>query len=170
AAGNVGTIATQAYTLDTSAPTKTVGSIAISADAGSSSSDFVTSTASQTITATLSGALSAASGGASAEELWGSVDGGTTWTNITSSVSGTAVSWATTLSAGASSIKLAVRDAAGNVGTIATQSYTLDTSAPTKTVSSIAISADVGSSNSDFVTSTASQTITATLSGALSAA
>src|SRR5438477_8296962 len=100
AAGNVGTIATQAYTLDTSAPTKTVSSIAISADLGSSGSDFVTSTASQTITATLSGALAAASGGASAEELWGSVGGGLNWSHITSSVSGTAVSWDTTLSSG----------------------------------------------------------------------
>src|SRR5205085_1940816 len=137
AAGNVGTIATQAYTLDTSAPTKTVSSIAISADLGSSGSDFVTSTASQTITATLSGALAAASGGASAEELWGSVDGCTTWTNITGSVSGTALRGALPISSGANSIKFAVRDAAGNIGTIATQAYTLDTSAPTKTVGSI---------------------------------
>ena len=128
---------------------------------GSSSSDFNTSTALQTITATLSAGLG------TGESLWGSVDGGATYTNISSSVSTTAVSWAGATLSGSSSIKFQVRDAAGNAGETATQVYVLDTTAPTQTISAIDISADTGSSASDFITSTASQTITATLSAVL---
>ena len=56
-AGSLGT--NQAIVVDTTAPTQTVGSIDISADTGSSDSDFTTTTASQTITATLKDATGA---------------------------------------------------------------------------------------------------------------
>ena len=149
-------------TVDTAAPTQTVSGIDISADTGSSSSDFTTATASQTITATLSVALGAG------ESLWGSLDAGSSYMDISSSVSTTAVSWASATLNGSSSIKLQVRDAAGNVGSIATQAYVLDASSPTQTVTGIHISADTaGSSTTDFITKTASQTITATLSAVL---
>src|SRR5205823_3277413 len=128
------------------APAKTVTIDSLSADSGTAG-DFVTNTASQTINATLSGALSAAAGGASAEELWGSVDGGTTWTNITSKVSGTTVTWnGVTLAAGTSSVRMAVRDAAGNVGTVASRAYTLDTTVATP---SLALTSDTGANGSD---------------------
>ncbi|MBF0584412.1 MAG: DUF4347 domain-containing protein, partial [Magnetococcales bacterium] len=79
----------KAIVIDTTAPTQTVGSVAISADTGTSTSDFLTKTAAQTITATLSGAL------AGTDILYGSLDNGTTWTDITSKVSGTAITWNT---------------------------------------------------------------------------
>jgi hypothetical protein len=153
--------ANKAIAIDTTAPTQTISSIDISADTGSSATDFLTATASQTITGTLSANLGAS------ESLWGSVDAGVTYTNISTFVTGTAISWTGATLSGTSSIKIEVRDAAGNVGTVATQNYELDTTAPTQTVGAIDISADTGSSATDFLTATASQTITGTLSANL---
>ena len=153
--------ASKAIVIDTTAPTQTIGSIDISADTGSSATDFLTATASQTITGTLSANLGAS------ESLWGSVNGGVSYTDISSFVTGTALSWTGATLSGTSSITMQVRDLAGNVGTTATQAYELDTTAPTQTVSSIDISADSGSSATDFITATASQTITGTLSANL---
>ncbi|WP_390521704.1 Ig-like domain-containing protein, partial [Vibrio fortis] len=115
----------QSYTVDNTAPITTISNIDISADTGTSNSDFLTKTASQTIVATLSTTL------AGEEILYGSVDGGSRWTDITAKVSGTAVSWDGATLSGSSSIKIKVTDAAGNDGTIATQAYELETSAPT---------------------------------------
>ena len=161
AAGNDGTIATQAYVLDTTAPTTTVSGIDISADTGTSATDFITQTAAQTVTATLSTTL------ATGDIVYGSVDGGSTWTDVTSFVSGTALSWTGVTLAGSSSLQFKVTDAAGNDGTVASQAYVLDTTAPTTTVSGLDISADTGASATDFITQTAAQTVTATLSASL---
>ncbi len=124
AAGNTAAAATQAYVLDTTAPATTVSAIALSADTGESATDLITQTAAQTITATLSGALAAG------EALYGSLDNGASWTQISNMVSGTAVSWTGVTLSGSSSIQLAVRDAAGNTAAAATQAYVLDTVAP----------------------------------------
>ena len=155
--------ANKAIVIDTTAPTQTISSIDISADSGSSATDFLTAVASQTITGTLSANLGAS------ESLWGSVDAGVSYVNISSSVTGTAIAWSGASLSGTSSIKIEVRDAAGNVGTTATQSYELDTTAPTQTIGSIDISDDSGASATDFITATASQTITGTLSAILGA-
>lgn len=155
--------ANKAIVIDTTAPTQTISSIDISADTGISATDFLTATASQTITGTLSANLTAS------ESLWGSVDDGTSYTNVSAFVTGNAISWTNATLSGTRSIKFQVRDLAGNVGVTATQSYELDTTAPTQTISAIDISADTGSSGSDFITLTASQTITATLSANLGA-
>jgi hypothetical protein len=159
-AGNDGTVASQAYTLDTTAPAITFGNLALSNDTGTSGTDFITSSASQTVSATLSAAP------AGTDVVWGSTDGGATWTNITSKVSGTTLSWDNITLSGANTLKLKVTDSAGNDGTVASQAYTLDTTAPALTFSNLALSSDTGTSSTDFITSTASQTITATLSGA----
>jgi len=153
--------ANKAIVIDTTAPTQTISGIDISADTGSSATDFITVTAAQTITGTLSATLG------TGESLWGSVNGGVSYTDISTSVTGTAISWLGATLSGTSSIKFQVRDTAGNVGTTATQNYELDTTAPTQTISGIDISADTGSSATDFLTSTASQTITGTLSANL---
>jgi len=110
-------------TVDTVAPTSTFSALALSVDTGSSSTDFITKTAEQTITATLSGALSAT------ERAYGSLDNGATWTDITDSVFNTSLSWAVTLTA-SNTLKLKVVDLAGNEGTVTSQAYTLDTTAP----------------------------------------
>jgi hypothetical protein len=159
-AGNDGTVAQQAYVLDTTAPTISFSAVALSADTGTSNTDFITNTAAQTISATLSGAL------AGSDILYGSLDNGATWTDITSKVSGTTLTWNGVTLAGSNTLKFKVTDAAGNDGAAHSQAYVLDTIAPTTSFSSLALSADTGASASDFITKTSAQTITATLSGA----
>ncbi|MBM3273147.1 hypothetical protein FJY94_07895, partial [Candidatus Kaiserbacteria bacterium] len=118
-------------TQDTTAPTQTVSAVDISADTGTSATDFLTKTASQTITGTLSGAL------ASGDILYGSVDNGANWINITSKVSGTAISWDGATLSGSSTILFKVADAAGNdSATSGSTAYVLDTIAPTLTITS----------------------------------
>ena len=75
AAGNTTSTPVSLF-IDTTAPTQTVSSTSFNADTGTSGTDLNTQTAAQTITATLSGAL------ATDDILYGSTDGGTTWTNI----------------------------------------------------------------------------------------
>lgn len=78
-----------------------IGGITISADTGKAG-DFVTQTAAQTISATLDTALSSTT-------LWGSLDNGATWTDISASVTGTALSWTgVTLAGGTNTVKFAV--------------------------------------------------------------
>lgn len=159
---NSSTAASQAYELDTTAPTITFSGLALSADTGASSSDFITQTAAQTITATLSSAP------AGTDIVYGSLDNGVTWTNITNKVSGTTLSWNGVTLTGSDTLKLKVTDAAGNDGAVVGQAYVLDTTSPTVTVTSTAFSADTGTSSSDFITKTAAQTISGTLSANLS--
>ena len=163
AAGNPADEATGSFEVDTAAPTQAVesGSINISIDSGSSVSDFLTNQATQTIDATLDATLS------TGDVLYASVDGGTTWQQVDSAnISGTSISWVTTLLEGTSSIQFQVADSADNRGSTTQQSYTLDTTAPTQSVSTIAFSVDSGTAG-DLVTNTAAQTITATLSAEL---
>ncbi|MGO4392251.1 Ig-like domain-containing protein [Variovorax sp. M-6] len=160
AAGNDGAVLSQAYVLDTTGPTIVFSNLALSADTGTSSSDFITRTAAQTITATLSGAPAAG------DIVYGSLDGGSTWTDITGKVSGTTLTWSGVTLAGSNTLMLRVIDDLGNHGAAHSQAYAVDTTAPTIGFGNLALSADTGTSSSDFITRTAAQTITATLSGA----
>ena len=69
-------------------------------------------------------------------------------------------------SAGLSAVTANADDVAGNPATEADVNAWYDAVAPTTTISSVDISADTGSSDSDFITKTAAQTVTATLSAA----
>lgn len=162
-AGNDGPVATFAYVLDTLAPTATVGAVALSADTGVSNTDLITRIATQTVSATLSAPLAAG------EILYASTDGGATWTDISARVSGTAVSWATTLRPGSNGLAFQVMDQAGNAGAATTRAYTLDTTAPAASAAGIAFSADSGASSTDLVTNVAIQTISGTLTADLAA-
>ena len=156
--GGSSTAYTHTYTLDTTAPTITFSGLTLSADTGASSSDFITQTAAQTITATLSSVP------AGTDIVYGSLDNGATWTNITNKVSGTTLSWNGVTLTGSDTLKLKVTDVAGNDGAVSGQAYVLDTTAPTTTVATQSFSADTGTSSSDFVTKTASQTVSVTVS------
>ena len=70
------------------------------------------------------------------------------------------------LSVGSISITANVSDAAGNAATQATASFVYDRTTPTHTLSDVQISADT-SITTDFITNTAAQTITGTLSAVL---
>ncbi|UTY58528.1 Ig-like domain-containing protein [Massilia sp. erpn] len=145
-------------TLDHTGPATTIGSLALSADSGSSGSDFITNTAAQTVSATLSAGLAAG------EVAQASLDNGATWTNVSSMVSGTTLSWTGVTLSGSSTLKLRVIDEHGNAGTAASQAYVLDTTAPATTSATTAFSADTGSNSSDLITATAAQTLSGTLS------
>ncbi|HTB80040.1 MAG TPA: Ig-like domain-containing protein [Opitutaceae bacterium] len=157
-AGNATTTAdTTNATVDNVAPSITFSSLAFSADTGSSSTDFITNTAAQTITATLSGAL------AGGDIVSGSLDNGSTWTDITNKVSGTTLTWNGVTLTGSSTLKLKVTDAAGNDGTVKSQAYTLDTTAPAApSTPDMTAGTDTGSSNSDNITNNTTPTFTGT--------
>ena len=156
AAGNDGAMLSQSYVYDTAAPSTTFSGLAFSADSGTAG-DFITKTAAQTISATLSGALS---GG---DILYGSLDNGNSWTNITTNVSGTALNWDAVTLAGNNTLQLKVVDAAGNVGSVHSQAYVLDTSAPDKPGTPVlSIGSDTGVSNSDKITSNSTPTLSGT--------
>ncbi len=146
------------YTLDTTAPTTTVSTLALSADTGSSSSDFITKTAAQTISGTLSATVAAD------EAVKISLDNGSTWATATTTVGQNTFSLAGQTLSGSNTLKVKVVDTAGNDGTIKSQAYVLDTTAPTTTVATVAFSADTGSSSTDFITYEKNQTISGTLS------
>ena len=73
------------YVLDNVAPGLTVSSVWLSDDTGFSSSDLITNSATQTINATLSAPLDVG------DILYGSLDGGSHWTDITGRAIGTSI-------------------------------------------------------------------------------
>jgi Ca2+-binding RTX toxin-like protein len=159
AAGNQGSAASFAYVLDTTPPSST-SSISLSNDTGSSSSDFITNAPAQTISGTASSAFAAG------DQVHVSLDNGATWTVVSTTPGANTWSLHATLAA-SNTLKVRIADTAGNYGTVASQAYVLDTTQPTTTISSLAFSADTGTSSSDFITNTAAQTISGTLSANL---
>lgn len=154
---------THSYALDTTEPSITFSNFWLSADTGLSATDFITNFASQTVSVTLSSTL------ALGDVVYGSLDGGATWANISSKVSGTSLSWNGVTLGASSTLMLQVVDAAGNTGPISSQAYVLDTTAPTTTIASASFSSDSGTSNSDFITNVAAQSVSGTLSANLAA-
>ncbi|EJE7371295.1 Ig-like domain-containing protein [Shigella dysenteriae] len=168
AAGNVGATDSQNVVIDTTAPDPAVKTIAISAittDTGLIANDFVTSDTTLAVNGTLGAALSAG------EFAQISIDGGTTWQNL--SVSGLTWSYldGRTLTDGNYNYQVRVIDTAGNIGATASQIVTVDTTAPlaSKTIAIAGVSDDTGLSSSDFVTRDTTLTVRGTLGAALAA-
>ena len=168
AAGNVGATDSQNVVIDTIAPDPAVKTIAISAittDTGLITNDFITSDTTLAVSGTLGATLSAG------EFAQISIDGGTTWQNL--SVSG--LTWTyldgRTLTDGNYNYQVRVIDTAGNIGATASQIVTVDTSAPlaSKTIVIAGISDNTGLSSSDFVTRDTTLTVRGTLGAALAA-
>jgi large repetitive protein len=139
-AGNLsslGKIAT-AITVDTTVPTTTLSALTLSADTGTSGTDFITNNASQTISGTLSGVTVAG------EVVRVSTDNGTTWTTATNTIGQNSFSLPGVTLTGSNTLKVQVEDAAGNAGTATSQTYVLDTLAPTVSISSNASAVKVG--------------------------
>ncbi|WP_369407942.1 Ig-like domain-containing protein, partial [Roseomonas rosulenta] len=134
-------------------PTTTISLIDISVDSGIDG-DFITNASSQSITASLSRAL------ATGETVWGSVDDGATWVNVTQNVTNTQISWPTTLLSGSGrAIVFEVRNAAGS-GPLANQHYTLDTTAAAPSVPDLTAASDTGASSTDNLTADTTPTVT----------
>ncbi|MGX9221460.1 Ig-like domain-containing protein [Massilia varians] len=139
AAGNVGAMSSGlTLQIDTSAPTTTIGDLRFSADAGASSTDFVTGTAAQTITGSLSAVLAAG------ERVEVSLDNGAHWHAAT--VTGTTWSFNATLAHGAHTLQARVVDVVDNAGPLASQAYLLDTDAPSVVITSDASRLKIGES------------------------
>ncbi|HIB9843800.1 TPA: BapA-related adhesin SiiEA [Escherichia coli] len=167
-AGNVGATDSQNVVIDTTAPDPAVKTIAISAittDTGLITNDFVTSDTTLAVSGTLGATLSAG------EFAQISIDGGTTWQNL--SVSGLTWSYldGRTLTDGNYNYQVRVIDTAGNIGATASQIVSVDTTAPlaSKTIAIASISDDTGLSSSDFVTRDTTLTVRGTLGAALAA-
>ncbi|WUR11807.1 DUF4214 domain-containing protein [[Empedobacter] haloabium] len=140
-----------------------VSALALGADTGISATDFVTKERTQTIEATLRHALAAG------DKVWGSLDNGATWTDITGSVDGTAVRWQGVTLADAGTIVVKATDNAGQDSQGASHAFQLIATAPTVAAADIAFAADSGASANDFVTRTATQNMGGTLDGVLAA-
>src|SRR5204863_2276647 len=127
-AGNVGTTASQAVTIDTTAPAEALAITAIATDSGTPG-DFITNDTTLTVSGT-NGALAAG------EKIQVSSDNGTTWTDV---VQNTATTWSLvdpTTHPASFTYQARIVDAAANVGTTASQAITIDTTAPTIAITS----------------------------------
>ncbi|MBV7536929.1 DUF4347 domain-containing protein [Duganella sp. sic0402] len=159
-AGSLG--ANRDIVIDTIAPAITGSTVVFSNDTGSSATDLITKQASQTeIRGTLNGTL------ASNETVMVSLDNGASWIIAVAAGSNWTID-ARTLS-GSNTIKVYVKDAAGNTGSTATFDYVLDQTGPSTTFGTIRFSSDTGSSKIDLITNATAQTVSATLSSALAA-
>ncbi|CAI8745338.1 Ig-like domain repeat protein [Pseudomonas chlororaphis] len=129
-ADNIGLTTTQVVQIDTVAPSATAAISAINNDAGTSSTDFITSDQTLIVSALLTGTLN------SGEKVQISLDNGSTWKDAVL-VSGSTYAYdhtATTLTAGSYNFKARVVDTAGNAGTVSAATVvTIDTTAPTMT-------------------------------------
>ena len=140
-------------------PPTTVTIDSISKDTGLDATDFITSdNDGLTINATLSGALYGN------EVLEYSNNNGTTWTDITSSASGTTVSYTDDTLTSTNTIMMRVIDTAGNAGTEDSQLITIDTTPPpTPTIDSYID--NIGPITSDTSTATTTDDSYITLQG-----
>ncbi|MBS1191935.1 MAG: autotransporter-associated beta strand repeat protein [Rhodocyclaceae bacterium] len=147
-----------------------VTNVALSADTGISSTDFVTKTASQTIT----GTLVLNTSGTTAPVLYVSADGGTTRTNAT--ING----WTNASGAGTFSANVALvagsgksltfyTAASGGSALTGTTAYSLDTTTPSASLSGVSVdlkaNSDTGVSPTDNITEASTPTVSVDLSG-----
>ncbi|EOV9963191.1 Ig-like domain-containing protein [Citrobacter sedlakii] len=166
-AGNVSATTSQTVTVDTLVPdaTKTIVFDSITDDSGLSSSDFITKDTSLSLQGSLGATL------APGEIVQISLDGGTTWQNVT--VIGNSWSFADgrTLGEGIHDYWVRVIDTAGNIGATAHQQVSVDLTPPDSaiTVSIDSISTDTGYSSSDFLTNDTSLTLSGSLGAPLAA-
>ncbi|MEM8510800.1 hypothetical protein RCH14_000091 [Massilia sp. MP_M2] len=142
----------------TNAPS--VGSLRLSLDNGVSATDFHTNAALQTIGATLSRAL------LPGESVHGSLDNGTTWTDISAGVDGASVTWADVVLPASGTLVIRARDADSLAGIEASHAYTIDVAAPTATPTTAALLIDSGTSANDFITNTVAQNLSGVLNTA----
>lgn len=130
AAGNAGGAgSTPSIIFDTKAPTATGASVVFSNDTGVSSTDLITRAAAQTISGTLTADLAAG------DTVYVSLNNGVSWTAATIGGPRTWSLSGQTLT-GSDTLIVKVVDAAGNAGTAASRPYTLDTIAPTVSITS----------------------------------
>ena len=159
-AGNVSPLsAAKVVTLDTSIPTATLSTLALSSDTGSHPDDFITRSAAQTIRGTLNGLVGAG------ESVQVSLDNGAHWKTAELGSDGKSWSLNANLQSGNQILLVQVVDGVGNHGPTYRQPYVLDTRAPIALIDTARLSADTGGDAADFITNVANQAIRGTLVG-----
>ncbi|HEY4437452.1 MAG TPA: Ig-like domain-containing protein [Lelliottia sp.] len=134
--------------VDLTAPSMGISIDSLQNDTGLSASDFITSDS----LVVVNGSLTAQLGNNEKAQI--SLDGGTTWTDLT--VTGTTwrYSESRTLTDGTYQYQVRVIDNAGNVGATDSQDVVIDLTAPAATTITVdAVTQDTGLSASDFITS-----------------
>ncbi|MCP9817415.1 cadherin domain-containing protein [Synechococcus sp. GreenBA-s] len=152
--GNVSSTGSRKVLIDTIATSTLITALQLSADTGTSASDFVTSQAEQILSGTLSAALQAG------ETVQVSLDGGKTWQSAQASSNQLNFSTPVSLRAGDTpgSIQVMVMDVAGNAGAIRSQGYRLEAAGNGNSVASMVLSADSGTVG-DLRTNVSQQTM-----------
>nr|WP_241957068.1 MULTISPECIES: Ig-like domain-containing protein [unclassified Escherichia] len=163
-AGNVGQTATQNVVVDTTSPeaAKSITITGISDDTGASSSDFITSDTTLTLTGSLGAGL------ASGEVAQISLDGGATWTTLTTNGTQWTYTDSRTLTDGSYIYQVRVLDLAGNTGPVVSKTVVVDTINPTATPGIVSYTDDVGQRQGTLSSSQATDDTTPLLNGVLS--
>ncbi|MGY6230789.1 Ig-like domain-containing protein [Enterobacter asburiae] len=149
-------------TVDLTAPSMGIGIDSLQNDTGLSASDFITND-SQVV---VNGSLTAQLGNNEKAQI--SLDGGTTWIDLT--VTGTTWRYTDgrTLTDGTYQYQVRVIDNAGNVGATDSQDVVIDLTKPAAaTITVDSITQDTGLSGSDFITSDSQISLKGTLGAAL---
>ncbi|MEE7523369.1 Ig-like domain-containing protein [Enterobacter roggenkampii] len=149
-------------TVDLTAPSMGISIDSLQNDTGLSASDFITNDAQVVVNGSLTSQLG------NNEKAQISLDGGTTWIDLT--VTGT--SWrytdGRTLTDGMYQYQVRVIDNAGNVGATDSQDVVIDLTKPAATTITVdSITQDTGLSGSDFITSDNQISLKGTLGAAL---
>ncbi|HFK5654319.1 TPA: Ig-like domain-containing protein [Enterobacter cloacae] len=149
-------------TVDLTAPSMGISIDSLQNDTGLSATDFITNN-SQVV---VNGSLTAQLGNNEKAQI--SLDGGTTWIDLT--VTGTTWRYTDgrTLTDGTYQYQVRVVDNAGNVGATDSQDVVIDLTAPAATTITVdSITQDTGLSGSDFITSDTQISLKGTLGAAL---
>ncbi|MEG6127472.1 Ig-like domain-containing protein [Enterobacter asburiae] len=149
-------------TVDLTAPSMSISIDSLQNDTGLSASDFITND-SQVV---VNGSLTAQLGNNEKAQI--SLDGGTTWIDLT--VTGTTWRYTDgrTLTDGTYQYQVRVIDNAGNVGATDSQDVVIDQTKPAATTITVdSITQDTGLSGSDFITSDSQISLKGTLGAAL---
>ncbi|MBG0518846.1 Ig-like domain-containing protein [Enterobacter hormaechei] len=149
-------------TVDLTAPSMGISIDSLQNDTGLSANDFITND-SQVV---VNGSLTAQLGNNEKAQI--SLDGGTTWIDLT--VTGTTWRYTDgrTLTDGTYQYQVRVIDNAGNVGATDSQNVVIDLTKPAAaTITVDSVSQDTGLSDSDFITSDSQITLKGTLGAAL---
>ncbi len=161
-AGNVGATGSQTAQIDTVNPAQVLTIASISTDTGSSATDFITSDTTLTLTGSLGAGL------ASGEVAQISLDGGATWTTLTTNGTQWIYTDSRTLTDGSYVYQVRVLDLAGNTGPVVSKTVVVDTINPTATPTIVSYTDDVGQRQGTLSSSQATDDTTPLLNGVLS--
>jgi len=164
AVGNASAAATRSVLIDTTPSTTLVTNLKLSADSGSSDSDFVTAQAVQLLSGILSAELQ------TGETVQVSLDGGSQWISAQAGSSPLSFSAPVNLGSGDSTgtIQVVVVDGAGNSGAVRSQAYRLESGPSSNGIASLSIASDSGVVG-DLLTNVSLQSLRGTLLSPLQA-